>query len=403
MDITQRLIGSETDHMELENFLAGLGSSQRELRDVTKSSTTYYGGNIRATTDGKGKLTSLEWLGEEGEPLERFLREAYDALAENHGVKIGHSIAFFKYPIETTYRAEGCCQIIPPPASWPRPAWTNAPHPAIIEFAYPRSPNQFVDQFRRDRAYHYLSSFFSVALKSSIIENRANTPTWVVDPNGADDKVTCLKTGYFGGDNHWLEKDEHGFSITHAIACPCIPAEIYYQRNPLFDHEFQVPEGLTANLGRFRSLPPEKMDQFMRAAHWYRASIAALSISSSMALCGLFSAIEALVGPLPQMSSSERCRCCGRGQQPSAGRRFRDFLNIHAGLNELDNAREIVERYSSERNGFVHGSKLSTFDIAPYDGGFSELRDRDRKIYYSVRHVFQIATINWLPARDPAG
>lgn len=397
-DITKHLIKSDTDHMELENFLSSLESSQREPRHVLKSSTTFYGANIRATSNGKGRFTKLEWLGADDETLNQFLIEANEALFGNVEQKVSTNIIFFKYPVETIFRVEKYCQIIPVPASWPRSTWWGAPHPAIIEFSYIGSSNKNVDRFRRSRIHHNLINFFFVTLKCSMREVHFNKSAWVVDSEDPGEKIRCLKTGYFGGSDHWLEKDVYGFSIPEALQCPVVPTEEYYQRDPSLDLSFEVPESLTYQLGCFLALPPDKQGSFMRAAHWVRTSIATLPISLTAALTGLFSAFDALIGPLPPPSTVEKCKCCGRGQQTSASKRFENFLNDYVDLDTLKNRKEILELYSSTRNGYVHGGKISAFEDAPYDSGFSERRDRDSKIYHHVRHMFQIACINWLIA-----
>ncbi len=116
-------------------------------------------------------------------------------------IKYGNSVLFSRYPVNGYCTVGAIFQIVPAPPHAPRPPFSYADHPFILEFSFNGSKNDSVDRNRLLNRRTELSLLLSVLLEGQIIDSHLNQIVWhwvLIDEAGPtlNFKSEYLQAGY---------------------------------------------------------------------------------------------------------------------------------------------------------------------------------------------------------------
>lgn len=388
IDLTKRLIKSETDSGELECFLSSSfgGSSQIEPYRVV------HGDQVAIEYSNNKKIKKIEWLDDASTGLaDTLVQDADTALYGDFGTKIAQRNFFAGKPIQGVMRIDDDFQIAPLPDESPRPQFLMAEHPGLIEFSYRNSSNKWIEIFRRAVRERELMLFLCAILGPPVTSHSKYAKhEWVYVMTDGNLTSEYLQIGYSPGDL-WKTKDDSGFAVNDTWqTVERISSQAYYAKHgAALKRSFVVPDNFEQSYERFSSLPKDDRGRFLRSAHWYKTSSEVYYASRSLAYAVLVFAMEAL---MPHAQEGDKCETCGIPKRDSISQRFQAFLDTYCkGVPD-----DKITEFASMRSKFVHGGSLMLSDAEATGFRFSAQINAEREQFDLLHHVCQIALVNWL-------
>jgi hypothetical protein len=393
-NVTDRLLPDKDKSDELEVFLGTRGDSKQiESRQVA-----YEGGQLIIEYSKQHKINAI-WVSDNYSPLmiSHLQQEIVDALSED-GTEVGQRYLHSLYKTDGFFRHEDSFQILPSPPDAPQPEFLYAQHPFLLEYSYPKSSHQMVNQHRSTRRFSELSLLLNALLRSLYLPSSSATHEWVVtpDPNWTSH---YLQLGYFGGKEH-RPKAADGFSMTEGLTqIQSVASRSYYaQLGVEPGKSLQLPDIFTKLVIAFDQLNEESKARFCRASYWSHVGSRIFPISKSASFAALVSSIEVFL-PDPD----ERCEKCGRPtstercpicNQPIVGptKQFRDFVDKYApGVPISDR-----NRLYSRRSSLSHGSTLLPGDLSEIGFRFTSAQTEVWSEQNLLSQIVQLVLVNWL-------
>lgn len=324
---------------------------------------------------------------------------AQSELADSPGNLVMRHVLFScPPPVRGYFRsASSTIQILPAPPEAPRPHFTHADHPFILEFPVKRSTNTFVTQNRSLRGMLEWTWILNALLRSTItcIGPRMRN-LWVLCSDDADGapKHSHVKYAqeFYMIDGLIIQRDD--FTTPSWSQISLIPHDRYYDRayHPSQD-ELVLPESLSEMLDMIAGLAPDERRRFMRAVEWLYVARALWDHHISSYYIALISAIESLAyRSVPRRP----CEKCGNDTSPGPTQRFQEFVERFGPRSE---ASESNKKWLYRlRSDIVHGRGLLYIDEAPWDFSFNTSWLQDRSAYAELSYLVRETLVNWLRA-----
>lgn len=252
------------------------------------------------------------------EPGQAFDQAQWDAIADDverivkgEPVKVGRDYSFSRYPVQGSWRgARSGVQILPPPAGAPTAPMEHARHPFTLEFPLRENALWKISNHRRMREHRELTLLLNVLLAGwTSLQSRHVAHAWgVVQDDGRQPESRWVQCSYLGP---LTEAVVDALSPEAPNRLPEIAADRYFDEVRGLDGlGLRVPDDLDDSICRYRALPPDRRDEFNRAAFWLEMASRQWTVSTSASFAALVSTVESLINR--------------RG--PGSTKRFRDFL-----------------------------------------------------------------------------
>ncbi len=277
------------------------------------------------------------------------------ALAPDTGFEVRRDVLFSVPEVKGCWRHGDDWQIVPAPASAPRPGFLMGEHPFVLEYRVRRSANFQVAETRRWRRFWELHLLLSLLLHGRITrEFHAHPHHWMLlhEPTADGSHTVYANEGYMIAGFVARADDFTDPSGYRKLAV--VPDDEYYaQRGIGVDDDVTVPSSFDAFFDRFESADARMRDQLLRASYWLDTASRAWEISKSLSYVAAINAAETLMPeaegrPVPDLLPRS---------QPGAG--FYDFVETYAAAEGAD-ARVAMYRF---RSALVHGHRLHTMDL----------------------------------------
>ena len=397
MDITQQLLPDTSKIDELEVFLATRGDSS-EIGETA----CYEGGRLRVNyTKRRGRVESIVWDGDS------FPRQLVDRASEalfQSSVVVARRYLHAWMPVEGFYRYQSELQVLPAPADAPRPEWSYAQHPFLVEFSHATSPNEHVDQHRQHRRFAEVSLTLNALLKAIVLPHASTSHEWTVTgpPRWSSE---YRQLGYVGGLQPPATTSD-GFSDVDDLApIESVPDTEYYGEIGVSDRPVAVPEGLGELIQTITQLDDKHLSKLRRSSHWKHVADRVFTFSASASYAATAAAVEALM-PSPArcdacnlvLAAQEPCPECG---QSSSGvtEQFRRFVDCYApGIDKSERA-----ALYHLRSSITHGDRLLAREGEPYGFRHNPAERRERARQMAFAHILQVIIVNWLHGQSDTG
>ena len=312
-------------------------------------------------------------------------------LLASNGTATASMILFSHLPVEGWYRYRNVLQILPPPATAPRPAFLMADHPFVLQFRFPTSSNGAVRNIRRSAKEHDIILTLSGLLAGSIWPlPQPGRHHWVFLPHEIG-KPLCAEYLQEGYSCPGLIMEADDFATVEGI--PKIPQKAhsaYYASWGISrESRFEIPGTLDQLLDGFYDLGVDSRVQFLRACYWFDLAGKFYTCSRSAAFAALVSSVETL---MPPQEKGSQCKECGHSLGKSTTQRFVEFVDhmVPSG-GGMEKARKDLYR---ARSALLHGGRLLPSDylgLCPAAGASAEFENMDH-----AQRLVRLVLANWL-------
>ncbi len=313
-------------------------------------------------------------------------------------MKLARKIILSRVPVKGFFRIENLLQITEIPNIEPKAPYLVAHHPILLEYNMEAFENQYPVEFPDNfpdfvrNSYEYGNCFYIILMLINIFTRYRffvydSNQFWAVEI-GNDDKESISNGSIWVQRDYFYKKtiefSENKFShFTEQSIC-LIPAKEYFKKyGPiLWDREVVLPITLGQMIQRYQSLPKTTKIKFLNSCILFNKSFDVFSISTSLFLIGIISAIENLMPTI----EGKPCKTCN---QPiySVSSRFKKFFNKYTGGENY----KWADRLYNARSGITHNGGLLLADIIPLNPYFDDKIERGQ-LLIAVR----ILLINWL-------
>jgi hypothetical protein len=355
---------------------------------------------MRAVFNRKGRLVALYAMPGMTEAMLAAIRERIRVeLVDTPGVEIGREIFFSLAPVQGWWRYRDYFQMLPVPPHAPRPQFSHAEHPFLLEFTYNRSNDPLMDVAHRHREARPIYLVLRAMLTTPVWWEGGRVVgtsgrSWVHLPsttNPPEGNVDYLQHSYWY--KGYMPKSEVFSPVDGIPPIAAIPAAEYYgnpsRRAGDAGDALVIPENLGQSFDLFFQASPRRRLQFLRACYWL-SQLNQLTSFSLMFICAV-QAIDALLPPAP---SGVCCENCGLEQRPSRTELFSKFLNEFAPSPAVadDDRKALFKVRSNLSHGFQDPFIVDqVVGFGPHLGDFAERRQVER-----AWQVARIALYNWL-------
>lgn len=194
-NITNRLVRSDRID-ELEVFLGTRGASTRS--EIQGLRVLYEDGRLVVEYNKHHRIRSISVADDYGEKrVARLECEVADALSEGD-MEVRQQYLHSRQITTGYYRYGSQFQLLPSPPDSPQPGFAYAYHSFLLEFGYPKSPHELVDQHRADRRFSELSLVLNALVRDLQLPSASTTHEWAIIP-GSPSTSGFLQLGYRGG------------------------------------------------------------------------------------------------------------------------------------------------------------------------------------------------------------
>jgi hypothetical protein len=305
-------------------------------------------------------------------------------------------VLFCRLPVNGTWRYRDLCQIMPIPPTAPRPSFSYAQHPFLIEYSFPATANGHTSNQRSARALRRLELLFGCLLKTPFRPDRfrrEGTHRWVMTVDATSDspvKCSYQQLGY-----HWkhLRPYLEDFSSVNEIpSINLVPASKYYIDFVPTSRKLTLPDDLSESLDCFFGLDPDGQQRFLQACFWFTQADQSGSMSSSF--INLIQAIETL---MPRAKADGRCSTCQKELKPGPTKLFESFMDEYAPMSPSKN--DMREQLYRIRSGLAHGDAAPFLHDMSFDGSLTPLAMKESEYLAGATQAVRIAMRNWLQPR----
>jgi hypothetical protein len=321
------------------------------------------------------------------------LREKVAAeLADDGSTVIYREVLFSGVEVKGYWRHSDGWQILPVPATAPRPAFPIAEHPFVLEHRVRSSSNNLINIGRRRRQLWELQLLLSLLLRRGVTrESEARPHHWMIleEPTRAGLQTAYLNEGYLIGAG--FEFQALQFSDCTGIAkLRSVPdAEYYARRRRRAPDEMDVPESLGHFVDRVEAADPQKREKLMAAAYWYDAAYRVWDTSKALSFIAAINAVEAV---FPSGRQGHQCPACKRfHDSPGPTARFSEFVEKYAAAEDAEDRKKAY----ALRSAFVHRGELHGLDVPGAWGSLTPDQERHRSLHDDALAISRSVIRNW--------
>lgn len=305
---------------------------------------------------------------------------------------IGNTILFSRYPVDGYCTVGDAFQLLPAPPHAPRPRFSYADHPFLLEYKYNGSKNSSVDAIRFVNTRTELSLLLNVLLEGQIIDRHLNqlSHIWVLIKGGPSSNLRSeyLQPGY---SVCGLTATREEFSgIDELDPMNSIDPDKYYVRFAIqAGRSLQVPSDLNVSIERYYALDSEHRSRFLRACYWNHQANQIFHCSRSASYISLVNAIECL---MDEPESHGVCKECNREIKEGPTKMFRDFIEKYSPGVPLSIRNELYQ----VRSKLSHGAVLLPLDMPGLTFGLDPKYLESRNQYSMMAKVVDYTMYNWI-------
>jgi hypothetical protein len=318
------------------------------------------------------------------------LRERVEAaLAPDTGFEVRRDVLFSVPEVKGFWRHGDDWQILPAPASAPRPGFLMGEHPFVLEYRVRRSASFQVTETRRWRRFWELHLLLSLLLHGRITrELHAHPHHWVLlhEPTADGSHTVYANEGYMIA-GFVARADDFTDPRGYGKLAVVPDDEYYAQRGIGVDDDVTVPSSFDAFFDRFESADVRTRDQLLRASYWLDTASRAWETSKSLSYMAAINAVETL---MPKQKA-DPCPTCSLDRSPGPTAGFRDFVETYAAAEGAD-ARAAMYRF---RSALVHGHRLHTMDLPGAWGALARSEVADRNLHDTAFAISRTAVRTW--------
>ena len=306
------------------------------------------------------------------------------------GTASARVVLFASVPVTGHFRYRDLFQWVPVPPEAPRPSFTMAEHPFLLEFHFRQSANAGIRHLRRAILERELELLAAGLLEFTIRgHGRLVDHHWVLMQ---DDVSAPWVSAYRQEMYIWPDLVLEGGEFTDTTMLPHLTAVDpvgYYSRGGIGpDRVLEIPSTLTDLLDRFLGLPRIERERFLRACFWYQHAHTVRSRSA--AFTSMISAVEALI---PAVGGAPVCEQCKRPMGVGPTRLFSDFVDELA----PDSASfETRRRLYGIRSALSHGGSLLHSDRRTWSPHMTGEKIEEWEDIGAVWKLVRLVLVNWL-------
>lgn len=392
--VREQLHANEVDQSEFENvLLSHFGSSTANDPEAIRYpgrpdfflELRYEDGRLIDVVAGP-TLTQLELTG---------VRERIESeLLTATGTTVGRVVLFASVPVTGYFRYRDRFQWIPISAEAPRPAFTMAEHPFLLEFGFRQSPNASIRQLRRAILERELELLAAGLLEFTIRgHSRLVRHHWVLMQDDVTQPwVSAYRQEMYVWPGLVLEGGEFMDTTGLPVLTAIDPIE-YYSRSGIGpDRVLEIPATLTDLLERFFRLPRSEQERFLRACFWFQHAHTVRSRSA--AFTSMISAVEALI---PTVRGALVCEQCKRPMGVGPTRVFIDFVDqLVPGASTTDSRR----RFYGIRSALSHGGSLLHSDRRTWSSHMTGEAIAEWEDIGATWKLVRLVLVNWLAGQS---
>ncbi|MER7362669.1 hypothetical protein [Nonomuraea wenchangensis] len=313
------------------------------------------------------------------------------ASAPDTELEIRREILFSTPEIRGFWRHADDWQILPAPATAPRPQMLLGKHPFILEYKVRRSDSFQVETTRRFRRCWELHLLLSLLLRGQVIrESSAHPHHWILlrEPLADGSHTVYANEGYMV--RGFVVKAATFSDVSGIQKLEAVSDDEYYSRRGISvqDDGMRVPSCLDNFFDRFEAALPAVRDPLLRACYWLDSASRVWDTSKSMSFVAAINAIEALA---PPRGERDPCPCCGTDRNPGPSAHFRSLVETHAAA-ESEGARAAMYEF---RSRLVHGGVLHGLDIPDTWGALVPRTMQQHQWHDAAFAVARAAVRNW--------
>lgn len=326
--------------------------------------------------------------------IPELLKKVQSSLVAEGPTQVGQIVLFAHLPTIGWFKHGERFQILPVPATAPRPPWGLGDHPLLLQFNFASSSDAQIAMRRRMRIGRELE-LLCVALTTAVSGGLSNIVRhyWslVPDRETGQTRSEFLQVGYTYPSEIG---DPVNFNSVEGIPpISLTSANEYFNRSGIqLGQVLDLPDSLDGCFSAYFRSPQERREKFMRAAYWFQYAQRVSTISRSGSYTALVSAVEAL---LPDVEVEARCNACARPMGAGPTRRFINFVERYAPSPDTSTASR--RQLYALRSALTHGGKLLHMDSVGWAGTVMSSDSltqwsNERSLWMTVRVVL----VNWL-------
>ena len=322
--------------------------------------------------------------------LNRIESKIKEILIDNQNPKVGEKVVFAPQRIEGYFRYKDLFQIIPVPATAPKPKVMVADHPSVFQFSYISCPDMMTELARQNEKLtiyiRLLNLFLNVGITSG---SRYTRFFWAIEGEPNNFTSEWKQEGYIY--KSYPRKKDKYTAIEDFQPVRCIHYKDYYSR-PSFitSNPLEFPDNLENSFNLALNLNSTNWKKFFMACSWYYQARNFCNESDSSGFLALVNAIECLVDE----ERIETCESCGQPKY-SLTKRFKKFLKKYVPFSQKQFPKEIMLIYGI-RSELSHGIDLLMRDLQPWHFAVNTRAEEQDNLRRNLFFITRIAIYNWL-------
>jgi hypothetical protein len=326
--------------------------------------------------------------------IEELCETIYRNYVGNVGTGFCQEVLFCRQlTVKAAWRYRDLFQILPIPSTAPRPPFSYAEHPFLLEYSFPATGNGHTSGERRVRELRrlelLLGCLLTARLRSDNFRSAESSHRWVTDYRSYHDGPSCAyqQLGYY-----WKDLKPHLESFSNIDEFPTIqsiPVSKYYVHFLPLSDELTIPDDLAESLDSFFALDADNQQRFLQACFWFSQADQAMSASASF--INLIQAVETL---MPRAKTEGRCRSCRKELKLGPTRLFKDFMDEYAPMSPSNN--EMRQQLYRIRSGLAHGDAAPFMRDMGLDDSLNPLAIKELEYLMGARQAVRISMRNWL-------
>lgn len=295
-------------------------------------------------------------------------------------------------PVKGAWKYRESFQILPIPFTAPRPPFSYAEHPFLIEYCFPATANGHTSGERRVRELRRLELLLGCLLTARLRSDNFRTDgthRWVMDFSSTNDGPRCAyqQLGYYWSG---LKPHVEGFSsIDELPSIQFVAASKYYVDFLPLSAELTLPDDLADSLDSFFALDADTQQRFLQACFWFNEADQSRSMSASF--INLIQAAEML---MPRAKAEGRCPVCQKELKVGPTKLFQSFMDEYAPM--LAGNDELRDHLYRIRSGLAHGYASPFMQDMCLNGSLNPLAMKEMEYLNAARQAVRIAMRNWL-------
>lgn len=287
------------------------------------------------------------------------------------------------------FRYKDIFQILPPNKNWYKTDFVQRAYPLVVEFdsAFFR-PYKYEEELKRNKQYdRFIDSEFEFDTKSFSFKTEIMYLLTVFSfCFFREEKLIGSHNRQWYGKKYFLDtfQKRNISSISTKSVFNC------FDENKLMGYEIAFPDIINFLLDSYFAFTDDKLDSLRKAIILFYKSYELESVSSSMSLVAMISAIETIVRYVNKDFKIDVCKECGN-KKYRVSKQYRDFLLKYSGEIDRTKKKKYIDDIYSLRSNIVHSGYLffSDYSLNTLDHLFDKPVNR-------IRYFLCHCLMNWI-------